>query len=110
MKGSLGHLSEVWEANVKKLKKNKYYLKGWKAAKKGEDRKDNPYTIPEDVLELLRKRNMWERGWEDKAYSLDMRKKRKKEKHKSDVEIEDISNLVARHHHHKHRKGHGKHR
>lgn len=82
MKGSLGHLNKVWKKNLKRAKKNKYYKKGYVAAKKGLHRTDNPYKLTGEILKLLRKRNMWERGWEDKAYSTSMNgalKKLKKE-------------------------------
>lgn len=90
MKHSLDHddnvRQKVLESNLKKLKKNKYWYRGWKDAKEGKNRKENPYTLSASILELLRKRTFWYYGWEEKIYSRFDRderiKKRKKEDHK----------------------------
>jgi hypothetical protein len=103
MNRSLGHLPEVWKQNIEKLKKSKSYREGREAAKRGEERIKNPYILLDDVIELLKKRNKWERGWEDVAYSVEMNRKRRKENHK-----ERKAQKESRKHKHKH-KHHDRH-
>lgn len=107
---------DYWE----RMKKNKYWRKGWSAAKHGKKLEDNPYKIPEDILKLLKKRTFWLMGYDEYDHSKYAKKQRKKEmKHgKSDVEVHDISHIKSsgkweekkKKHKHKHRdkKKHGK--
>jgi hypothetical protein len=60
---------KVKKIRYEKLKKDRHWKSGYKAAAKGLKRSDNPYKIPEDVVKLLRKRAKWELGWEEKAYT-----------------------------------------
>jgi hypothetical protein len=101
-----------------RMKQNKYWRKGWDDAKRGHKLEDNPYTIPVDIIELLKKRTFWLMGFDEFDHSKYARKKRKKEmkRGKSDVAVYDISHIQSsgewekkKHHHHKGKKKHGKH-
>jgi len=99
-----------------RMKRNKYWRKGWRAAKKGLSKfDDNPFTLPEDVIKLLRKRTFWLMGFEEFDLSKYGKRKRKKEaKKKSDVKVYDISKLKSsgkwkekrKHGKHKHKHKH----
>jgi hypothetical protein len=95
MKRSMDDIYSLHEKDVSKLRKNKYWKKGYEAAKKKLTRQDNPYKLSDEIRELLKKRTYWDIGWEEKAYTPSKKQiesekrkhdvsKRDKEKHKSD--------------------------
>jgi hypothetical protein len=103
------------EKVLRKRLKDKYYEKGYSAAKKGSSKtNDNPYTISDDVRKLLKKRTAWIMGFEEYDLSEHANKIRRKGlKHgKSDVKVYDISHIKSsgkwkekkNKHKHKHRK------
>ena len=67
------------------MKLNKYWLKGYKAGKKKLSRKDNPYSLTEEIIKLLRKRTFWDMGYEEGFYSNhkpEKKEHKKRRKHK----------------------------
>ena len=119
MKNKLGEDPEVYKQaqDVNKVNKNKYWLKGYKAAKKGLDRYDNPYRLPPGIHELLRKRTLWDRGWEQKAFSK-TKKQLKEIQEKNKVQKKEIERRLKHERkereekdkRHKHRHSHKKHK
>jgi hypothetical protein len=108
MNGSLHHLPEVWKQRIEQLKKSKSYREGRKAAQRGEERNTNPYVLSDEMLDLLKKRNKWERGWEDVAYSERMiHERHKKNKKELKHTKKDVILAPEGKHKHKHRHKHG---
>ena len=90
-------LPEVTYAyNLKERLKDKYFRKGYEAAGHKESRVDNPYKIPDDVWELLRKRARWDRGWEEKMYTPTKAQLR----HEGEMEKQRHSSNRSKHKHH----------
>lgn len=50
---------------IRKMKKNKYWRLGFKAAKKGSSKDDVPYKLSDEIWALLRKRTLWFIGYEE---------------------------------------------
>lgn len=84
------------EKVVKKRLQDRYYKKGYRAAKKGLSKfDDNPYPIPDDIRKLIKKRTAWLIGFEEFDLSKDGHKQRGKQTKKSDVKVYDISHLKS---------------
>lgn len=96
----------MWKQRIEQLKKSKSYREGRKAAQREEERNSNPYVLSDEILELLKKRNKWERGWEDVAYSEEMNRKRRKS-NKKELKHTNKDVIVAPEGKHKHRRHHG---
>jgi len=84
-------LAEKNKSNyLKRMRSNKYWKRGWKAASKGKNENDNPYQLTPEIMELLRKRTFWLMGYEENPAPTKRRlkeqaklgKKRRKHKHK----------------------------
>ena len=60
--------------SVTEWRKNRWFKKGYKAGRKGLLPKDCPYTLSEEIWQLLRKRAYWLRGREEGAYRPSSRK------------------------------------
>jgi hypothetical protein len=76
---------------LKRMKKNRWWRKGWEAGKKKQGEHENPYQLTPDVMELLRKRTYWEMGRIEAAFTpskkrlkeeAERQKARQKERHK----------------------------
>lgn len=50
---------------IRKMKKNKYWRLGFKAAKKGSSKDDVPYKLSDEIWALLRKRTLWFIGYDE---------------------------------------------
>lgn len=99
----------MWKQRIEQLKKSKSYREGRKAAQRGEERNANPYVLSDEIFELLKKRNKWERGWEDVAYSEEMNRKRRK-KNKRELRHVKQEMVVAPEGKHKHHERHERHK
>ncbi len=94
------------------MKKNKYWKKGYKAAKKKLGKDTNPYRPVGDVLKQLQKNTLWIMGYEEITAvgyeterlkkELEERKKHKHKKHKHESKQE--KNKKNRHERHEKRK------
>src|SRR4051812_27610261 len=96
MKEPLGMDPKVWKKRnsvaLKEYGKNRSWKKGYKAGKRGKSAEENPYSLTEDIITLLRKRTYWFLGFEEarytpskkqlKAMKESNRRKEKKHKHK----------------------------
>lgn len=69
----------------KRMRKNRWYKKGWKAGKKKLSKTENPYTLSEEIMTLLKKRTYWEMGHDEATYTPSTKKleRETKLKHKS---------------------------
>ena len=118
MKNKLGEDPEVYEIckNVNIAKKNKYWKKGYKAAKKHLNRTDNPYKLSSEIIKLLKKRTFWDMGFEEKAFAPSKELKRKREetevrdkerKKREERERKEKAEKAKKHKHkHKHNHNH----
>lgn len=82
MRKSLGtdeHTYDARHKGLKYFKKFRHWKKGFKAGKKGVLRKENPYTLTPDIISLLKKRTMWDLGWEEASYTPTKKRLRKEE-------------------------------
>lgn len=58
----------------KRMRKNRWYRKGWKAGKKNLSKTENPYKLTEEICTLLRKRTFWEMGHDEATYTPSKKK------------------------------------
>lgn len=76
---TLGADEKVLSDNAKSVsdwRKNRWFVKGYKAGRKGKSSKDCPYTLTDEIWQLLKKRAYWIKGLEEGRYRPSSRKLR----------------------------------
>jgi hypothetical protein len=96
----------------KRMRKNKYYKKGYKAAKSKQSKQDNPYKITPEMHEILKKRTLWEMGFDEAWYTpskkrlreeAERQRERKKHNHESSRHSKNSRDKHRRKDRHSHR-------
>ena len=102
---------------AKRMKSNKYWKKGFKAAEGGQSIDEIPYKFSEEVLSLIRKRTFWLLGFEDydahygkKARLKEIAKLRKDQEKENNKVIKKMEKHKEKNRHKKKKKRHGKHK
>jgi hypothetical protein len=91
----------------KRMKKNRYWRKGYDAGKHNQGAQDNPYKLTPDMITILKKRTFWAMGQEEGYYKSSQRKKQLKamaEKPKREPSKDEKSRRDSRENTHKHRR------
>lgn len=104
---------KTYRKNLHKLLKNKYFKKGFEYAKRGKRKDEIPYSIPEKLRKILKRRSLFEQGFEQYEFTEgklarlkerhQLEKKQKKENRKAEKAYERFR---AKHKEHKHKHKH----
>lgn len=104
----LGMDEETIKSSVDSLRSSKAFKKGFKlgyVSVKHNELAENPYTLPPDMWEILRKRTRWQLGFEEGRASYKAKHQNKKKRRHE--QVERIKDLTKKKHKHKHKHKHG---
>jgi len=100
---------------IRKMKQDRSWRKGFKAAKRGLSVTDNPYKLSDEIWTLLRKRTKWILGYEEwqaifgKKHRLDeIAKEKKRYKKELKKQNEKLERIRERNKHKQKKTKHGK--